>query len=139
MTMAFLIDTNVISELRKGERAARSVRRWFESVNSEEIFLSVLTVGEIRRGVEAVRRRDKSAARALMRWLDSVVKGHAGRILAIDEEVAGLWGELNVPNPVPVVDGLIAATAKAHGLTVATRNTKDIVKTGVACVNPFET
>ena len=136
--MSYLVDTNVISELRKRERADPAVQAWFASVADEEIFLSVLTVGEIRQGVERIRRRDLAAATALDGWLDRVVDTHRDRLVPVDRLVAEEWGRLNVPDPLPVVDGLLAATAKITGLTLATRNVGDVERTGVDLVNPFE-
>jgi predicted nucleic acid-binding protein len=133
----FLLDTNVIAELRKGERADPHVRAWFEAVDPEAIALSVLTIGEIRRGIESVRRRDPKAGRALENWLRRVQRDHGARFLEVDASVAEAWGRLNVPDPLLVVDGLLAATAKVHGLTMVTRNVKDIARSGVAMVNPF--
>lgn len=135
--MSYLLDTNVISELRKGERANAAVSAWFEGLADEEIFISVLTVGEIRRGIESIRRRDPDSAAALDGWLARVVEAHRDRILQIDRAVAEEWARLNVPDPLPVVDGLLAATAKVADLTLATRNVADIEGTGVAIFNPF--
>ena len=136
--MKYLLDTNVIAEIRKGSRANASVRSWFAALDPEAILLSVVTVGEIRRGIESVRRRDPAAARALERWLRRVLRDHSDRILPVDLSVAEEWGRLNVPDPLPVVDGLLAATAKVHGLTLATRNLKDVARSGAEVVNPFE-
>ena len=136
--MRYLVDTNVLSELRKGRRCDPRVSLWFAELPDRNIFLSVLTVGEIRRGIESIRRRDGRSARVLDAWLRKLMAGHRERILPVDESVAEEWGRLSVPDPVPVVDGLMAATAKIHGLTLATRNVRDVAKTGVACVNPFE-
>ncbi len=135
--MSYLIDTNVLSELRKGSRCDPRVARWFADVPPEDVFLSVLAVGEIRRGVERVRRRDARSARVLEAWLRRLVAEHSDRILPIDDAVAEEWGRLNVPDPIPVIDGLMAATARVHGLTLATRNLKDVKRTGVACIDPF--
>jgi predicted nucleic acid-binding protein len=135
--LSYLVDTNVISELRKRERADPAVQAWFASIADEEIFLSVLTVGEIRQGVERIRRRDPSAATALDRWLDRVVEMHRDRLVPVDRLVAEEWGRMNVPDPLPVIDGLLAATAKITGLTLATRNVGDVERTGVDLVNPF--
>jgi len=135
--LSYLIDTNVISELRKGERATRPVAAWFAGLADEEIFLSVLTLGEIRKGIEGIRRRDSAAAGALESWLNRIADAHRDRVLGIDRAVAEEWGRLNVPDPLPVVDGLLVATAKVAGLTLATRNVADVERTGVACVNPF--
>jgi toxin FitB len=134
----FLIDTNVISELRKGQRASRHVRNWFAHVDDSMIYLSVLVVGEIRRGIESIRKRDTQGAAALDAWLSSVVQSHARRILAVDAPTADIWGRLDAIGQVPVVDGLLAATAIRHELTLVTRNVKDVAKTKVTVINPFE-
>lgn len=136
--MTVLVDTNIVAEIRKGERANTHVRGWFESLEPDAVALSVLTIGEIRRGIENIRRRDVAAARALDRWVRRLVIEHADRILPVDGAVAEEWGRLNVPAPLPVVDGLLAATARVHGLVLATRNAKDVARTGVEVVNPFE-
>ncbi len=136
--MSFLIDTNVISELRKGERADRGVKTWFGDIEDEEIFLSVLTVGELRRGIESISRRDSKSGSSLNQWLARLVMGFEGRIVPVDGTIAEEWGRMNVPDPLPVVDGLLAATAKIRGLTLATRNLKDISNTGIEAVNPFD-
>jgi predicted nucleic acid-binding protein len=135
--LSYLVDTNVFSELRKGARCNPSVAEWFAALRSDEIFLSVLNVGELRRGIELIRRRDPTSAQALEGWLEGLLQDHGDRILPVDREVASEWGRLNVPDPLPVIDSLLAATAKVHGLTLATRNTRDIERTGVRCVNPF--
>lgn len=135
--MSYLVDTNVISELRKGQRCDPNVRAWFSPIPEGEIFLSVLTIGEIRKGIENIRLRDQAAARVLDHWLRQLVSSYKDRILPVDQEVAERWGEMNVPDPIPVLDGLIAATARVHELTVATRNVKDVARTGVPFVNPF--
>lgn len=136
--MSFLLDTNILSEIRKGERADAGVRRWFATVEDDELYLSVLTIGEIRLGVERVRRRDATGARTLEAWLRAVTRRHQERILPVDAEVCEAWALLNVPDPVPVVDGLIAATAQVNGLRVVTRNTADFAPTGVPLVDPFQ-
>ncbi|HEY8501087.1 MAG TPA: type II toxin-antitoxin system VapC family toxin [Solirubrobacterales bacterium] len=135
--MSYLLDTNVISELRKGKRADENVRAWFGELADEEIYLSVLTIGEIRRGVESVRRRDPDAAAALDSWLARLGEVHRDRILPLDRAIAEEWGKMNVPDPLPVVDGLLAATAKVAGLTFATRNVADVEGSGVELVDPF--
>jgi len=135
--VSYLIDTNVIAELRKGGRADRGVTSWFTALADEEVFLSVLTLGEIRRGIESMRRRDFNAAAALESWLSRVSEAHRDRVLALDRAIAEEWGRINVPDPLPVIDGLLAATAKVTGLTLATRNTTDIARTGVSFINPF--
>jgi len=135
--LSYLLDTNVISELRKGERADENVRAWFDQLGDEEIYLSVLTIGEIRRGVESVRRRDPDSAVALDSWLARLGEAYRDRILPVDREIAEEWGRLNVPDPLPVIDGLLAATAKVAGLTFATRNVADVEGSGVKLVDPF--
>jgi toxin FitB len=135
--LSYLVDTNVISELRKGARADASVRSWFAAIDDEDIFLSVLTIGEIRQGVERIRRRDADTATALDSWLGRVVETHRDRLVPIDRLVAEEWGRMNAPDPLPVVDGLLAATAKVVGLTVATRNVGDFARAGVDFVDPF--
>jgi predicted nucleic acid-binding protein len=123
--------------LRKGRRANPNLVRWFADVSDDDLFLSVLTIAEIRKGVDSIQRRDPSSAAALNRWIRRTVDGFADRILAVTHDVAEEWGRMNVPDPLPVIDGLIAATAKVHGLSVATRNTRHVARTGVAWINPF--
>lgn len=135
--MKFLLDTNVVSELRKGPRADRKVAAWFAGLDSDELFLSVLVIGEIRRGIEGIRQRDPKVAQALDRWLAGLAAGFEDRILPVDRRVAEEWGRMNVPDPLPVLDALMAATAKVHGLVLATRNVKDVASRGVTTVNPF--
>lgn len=136
--MSLLLDTNVVSELRKGTRANARVREWFAGVADDEIHLSVLVVGELRRGIERIRRRDPRQALALERWLGRLVSEHAPRILAVDGRVAEEWGRLTALRPGSVVDTLMAATARVHGLVLVTRNTRDIAWTGVPHLDPFD-
>jgi predicted nucleic acid-binding protein len=103
----------------------------------EEIFLSVLTIGEIRRGIEGVRRRDPDPAAALDRWLNLLSEAHGDRAVPIDRTITEEWGRMNVPDPLPVVDGLLAATARVLGLTLVTRNVADVEGTGVELFDPF--
>ena len=133
----YLLDTNVVSELRKRERADSGVRDWFEANAEAEFWLSVLVVAELRRGVELVRRRDEAAASTLMAWLESTVTDYADRILPITNEIGQRWAMLSVPDSLPVIDGLLAATALEHSLALVTRNVDDVSRTGVALVNPF--
>lgn len=135
--MSWLLDTNIISELRKGERAHPGLRAWFAQIDEDSLSTSVLVVGELRRGIESLRRRDVPSALALEHWLAGITGGFADRILPVDQAVAEQWGRLNVPDPVPTVDGLLAATAMVHGLTLVTRNTRDVVRTGVALLDPM--
>lgn len=133
----FLLDTNVVSELRKGRRAHSNVTSWFAQIADEEILLSVVTIGEIRRGVESVRRRDPDSAASLDRWLARLTEAHGERILPVDRAIAEEWGRMNVPDPLPVIDGLLAATARVLGLTLVTRNIADVKVTGVELLDPF--
>jgi predicted nucleic acid-binding protein len=135
--LSYLLDTNVISELRKGERADANVAAWFAGIAEEEIFLSVLTIGEIRRGIENVRRRDPDSAAALDRWLSLLSEAHGDRVVPIDRAIAEEWGRRNVPDPLPIVDGLLAATARVFGLTLVTRNIADVASTEVELLDPF--
>jgi predicted nucleic acid-binding protein len=135
--VSYLADTNILSEVRKGSRCHPSVATWWSMVPDDEIFLSVMTIGEIRKGIENLRRHDTPAAAALEKWILYVIRHYRDRILPIDIEIVEEWGRMNVPDPLPVVDGLIAATAKVHGLTLVTRNVADIARTGVATLNPW--
>ncbi|MBI2776005.1 MAG: type II toxin-antitoxin system VapC family toxin [Chloroflexi bacterium] len=134
--MTWLLDTNVLSELRKGVRANSGVRAWFADVEEDELFTSVLVLGEIRRGIESIRRRDETAAMALEQWLARLASTFRERVLPVDARVADRWGALNVPDPVPSVDGLLAATAMVHDLVLVTRNTRDVERTGVRVLDP---
>ncbi len=136
--MRWLLDTNILSELRKGSRCHPNLARWASGVPPDSLFTSVLVLGEIRRGVERLRRRDPRQAKALAGWLERVRTAFAGRVLEVTEEVADQWGKADVPEPVPVIDGLLAATARVHGMTLATRHVADVSRTGVAVINPFE-
>jgi predicted nucleic acid-binding protein len=136
--LKYLVDTNVVSELRKGPRAALAVVRWFESIDSDAPFLSVLTLGEIRSGIERIRRRDSQASVRLEGWLEQLAADYGDRILPVDGAIADEWGRMTARRALPVIDGLLAATARVNGLTVATRNSRDVAATGVPVVNPFE-
>jgi toxin FitB len=133
----YLLDTNVLSELRKGRRCNSGVTAWFSEVADADLGLSVLVVGEIRRGIEAVRRRDEARATALDQWLARLLRDHGERILPVDRPVAEEWGRLTAVRAASVVDVLLAATARVHGLTLVTRNVRDVQWTGVSCLNPF--
>ena len=135
--MSYLVDTNVLSEARKGARANAGVVTWFAEVADHELYVSVLTVGELRRGIDSIERRDASAARALDGWLRGMVDGFRERVLPVDRAIAEEWGRMNVAQSLPVIDTLLAATAKIHGLTLVTRNTKDVARTGIRCLDPF--
>ena len=137
--MSYLIDTNIISEIRKGTRCDRQVAAWYASIAEEDLFLSTLVLGEIRRGIELARLRDPDKAAALERWLGQVEAAFGGRVLGIDNAVADQWGRLSAIRPLPVVDGLLAATAMTNGLTLVTRNDRDIAGLGTTILNPFRT
>jgi len=134
--VSFLLDTNVVSEIRKATPAP-GVAAWFSSVPADQLFLSVLVVGEIRQGIERLARRDPAQAEIFERWLTRLTSEYHDRIVPITADVAEAWGRLNVPDPVPVIDGLMAATALVHGWTLVTRNAADVVSTGVRLLDPF--
>ncbi len=137
----FLIDTNVISESRKRSKADSGVQAFFKQVAEEDarVFISVVTVGELRRGVELMRHRgDRRQAARLEKWLDQLLGDYEDRVLDITADIAQLWGRLRVPHPENALDKQIAATALIYDLTVVTRNHKDFSKTGVRFLNPFE-
>lgn len=136
--MGYLLDTNVVSELRKGDRCETAVREWFDAIEEDDVYLSVLVVGEIERGIERIRRRDARSAIRLRRWLSSLVTTFEDRILPITLPIARAWGAMGVSNPIPTVDGLLAATAHVHGLVLATRNVADVEALDIEWVNPFE-
>ena len=134
----YLVDTNVISEARKGRRANPGVRRFFRAIEAEDLYLSVQTIGEIRRGLENIRHRgDLLQARKLEAWLDLIVTNYADRILSFDEDCAQVWGRLMSPRHQHPIDKQIAAIALIHDLTVATRNVDDFRGTGTKTSNPF--
>lgn len=136
----YLLDTNVVSEIRKGDKADSGVKDFFQHVLVENrpVFISVITIGELRRGVDLILYRgDLKQARLLQTWLDSILKEYSEYILKFDAEIAQLWGKLRVPYHENALDKQIAATAIIYDLTVVTRNTKDFVKTSVKLMNPF--
>jgi toxin FitB len=135
--MGYLVDTNVLSELRKKERCDPNVAGWLASVASSELFISVISLGEIRRGIELLRKRDPTSARALEKWLTGLEEHYADRILPISAAIADRWGRIALDQPLPVSDGLLAATGIEHKLTIVTRNTDDFVRSGVNTLNPF--
>jgi predicted nucleic acid-binding protein len=135
--MAHLLDTNVVSELRKGARCHDAVLDWFSALDDEDLFLSVLVVGEIERGIERVRKRDPKSATRLRRWLSSLSTQFENRVLPVTLPIARIWGKMGTPNPIPTVDGLLAATAHVHGLVLATRNVTHVESLDIEWVNPF--
>jgi len=136
--LSFVLDTNVVSEPRKRSRADASVMRWFDSVETDDLYISVLVIGELRQGIEGLRRRDPVQAGHLESWLAGLRRGYADRILPVDLEAAEEWGRMNVPDPISTRGGLMAATAKVRNMTFVTRNTSDVARTGVRLFNPFD-
>lgn len=135
--MAFLLDTNVLSELRKGGRTDPSVKAWYATTDSRDLFTSVLVIGEIRHGIEKKRTLDPRFATKLEHWLQGLMRDYQSHILAITIEVAELWGSLCLNKTVAEPDGLIAATALFHDLTLVSRNESDFKPTGVKSLNPW--
>ncbi len=136
----YLIDTNVISEMRKKSRANKGVQAFFKQAikDGTRMFISVVTIGELRRGVESIRYRgDVRQANQLQKWLEILLTEYQEHILDINQDIAQLWGRLRAPHPENALDKQIAATALIYGLTVVTRNHKDFIKTGVRMLNPF--
>jgi predicted nucleic acid-binding protein len=132
-----LLDTNVLSELRKSKRCDGGVRQWFEQTAAEELFISVLVLGEIRQGIERIRLRDPVQARALEKWLLWIAAEFQDRLLPVDEKVADQWGRLCLQQPVPVLDAFLAATAQVHDLAIVSRDEEGFRNTGVTVINPF--
>ena len=135
--MRYLLDTNVLSEVRR-PRGDAGVKRWISSVPTEDLYLSVLTLGEVRRGIGLLSRRDPVQADVYEAWLVTVLRDYADRVLPVDAAAAEEWGRMNVPNPVSVVNGLMAATAKVRNMTFVTRNTADVARTGARLLNPLD-
>lgn len=134
----FLLDTNVVSALRRPERTTPEVRAWSSSAPVESYFISVVTILELERGVLRIERRDPRQGAILRRWVENeVITSLAARILAIDLAIARRAAAFHVPDPRPEGDALIAATALLHGLTVVTRNVADFEPMGVALINPW--
>ena len=135
--MSYLLDTNTLSELHKRKPDPR-VTDWFEAAPKAELYLSCLTVGEIRRGIERLQRKDEVRAKAIERWLAALRLFYADRVVPVDVEIAERWGRIGAAATLPPVDGLLAATALVRGWTVVTRNTTDFIRSGVGILNPWE-
>ena len=135
--MSYLLDTNILSELYKGPKCDIAVAAWAHSAGDDNLFISVLVLGEIRKGIEKLRGRDRARAAELEEWLGSLPTQFADRILGVDQAVADVWGHLGVRRSLAFVDSLIAATALTHGLTLVTRNEADVRGLSVAVLNPF--
>jgi len=134
-----LIDANVLSELRRGRNAAPAVVAWFAALPIDEVFTSVVALGEMRRGIELVARRDKLQAEVLERWYARMRRRLGDRVIAVDEEVMIVWSKITVPDMLPDYDDLIAATALVHRMPVATRNVADYLRVGVDVIDPWTT
>ncbi len=135
--MIYLLDTNVVSEIRKPNRDA-GVSAWFDEADSADLYLSVLVVGEIRQGIERLRRRrDQEQADVFERWLAILKEEFTDRLLPVSVGVAERWGHLNAAQPLPVIDGLLAATAIEHDLTLVTRDSRPLAGTGARVLDPW--
>lgn len=135
--MSFLLDTNVVSDLRRQTRSNVGLRAWLADQVPDTLYLSVITLGEIRQGVEQLRKRDDRQAQILSKWLDDLTRLYGDRLLPIDGGVADEWGRLRAIRSLPVIDTFLAATARVHSLTLVTRNEKDFKGLGLEILNPF--
>ncbi len=135
--MSYLLDTNVVSEIRKAQRNP-SFSAWYTDIGSTELFLSAIVIGEIAQGIARLElRRDIPQASLFERWLSELKHAFEGRVLPVSTAIAERWGRLNGPRPLPVVDGLLAATALEHDLTFVTRDAEALAGTGVRVLNPW--
>ena len=135
--MKFLLDTNVISEIRKRDRTNPNVARWVARTPVTDMGTSVLVLAEIRHGIELLRTRDPEQAKSYDRWFSQMRGELADRVLPVDEPIAETWALLGIPNPLPPIDALLAATAKVHRLILVTRNVAQVAATGVSVLDPF--
>lgn len=133
----FLLDTNIVSELRRGDRVNQGLSSWFHAAAEEDLYLSVMTLGEIRKGIERLRPRDPAQAIVFERWLSTLENEFSGRLLSIDADTADEWGKLQAIRPLPVVDALIGATCLRNNLQLVTRNESDFQGLGIGLLNPF--
>ena len=136
--MKYLVDTNVISEIRKSGRSNASVSRWWNSVETSSIYLSVFTIGELYRGILKLKSKDPQQAKFLGNWLRGLCRLFEHRLLKLDLRGALIWAEIQQDRTLPHVDSLLAATAIRHDMILVTRNTRDVRDSGVRCLNPFE-
>jgi len=136
--MPFLLDTNILSELRKGARCNPNVAKWAEKESAQAHYISVLSLGEIRKGIELLRKKSPADCIPLENWLQKLHSDYANCTIAITPEISERWGELSSRRSLPVIDSLIAATALEFGLALVTRNTKDFDDLGISIVNPFQ-
>ncbi len=137
ITNGYLLDTNIISEARRS-RADPGVLAFLSASESDLLFVSVLTLGELRKGVAIKRRTDPADADRINAWAEGIAANFADRLLPVDAAVARVWGDLSAARSVPVIDGLLAATALVHGLTMVTRNSRDFQFANLAVVNPWK-
>jgi predicted nucleic acid-binding protein len=136
--MSFLLDTNILSEFRKGIRCDPNVSHWAAKESTQAHYISVLSLGEIRKGIELLRKKSPEKCVPLENWLQKLHSDYANCTIAITPEISERWGELLSRRSLPVIDSLIAATALEFGLTLVTRNTKDFDDLGISIVNPFQ-
>ena len=136
--MSYLLDTNVVSETRR-RTPDPNMLAWFDAVDHRDLFVSVLTIGELTMGIERRRHTDPRTADALAHWLNGIETLFADQLVPIDAAIAATWGGLNAARPLPTIDSLLAATAIVKGLTLVTRNVKDVAETGVSILNPWQT
>ena len=132
--MSFLLDTNVVSETRR-RNPEPAVLVWLQACDPDDLYISVLTIGELTKGIARRRRRDPEAAASLAHWLRGIETLFSDRVIPIDATVATIWGDLNAERPLPVIDSLLAATALARGFTLVTRNVRDVASTGVPVID----
>ena len=135
--MRYLLDTNVVSEMRR-RRAEPQVVAWIRSVPQTHVFISALVLGEVRAGIERLRVRDLRQATVLEDWLEDLRESFDDRTIHVDGEIAEAWGCLNAEQPIPIIDGLMAATAKVRGMVLVTRNVAHVDRPGVRVLNPWE-
>lgn len=133
----YLLDTNVLSEARR-RNGHQQIRRWLARAQPDDLYISVLVLGELRAGIERLRARDPKQAIILQHWFEALRDEYRDRSLPITEAIAETWGMINRASPLPVVDGLMAATAIIHKLTFVTRNTVDVSRTGVRLLDPTD-
>lgn len=135
--MSYLVDTNVLSEIRR-RTPDRAVSRWFSALPTSLVHLSVLTLGEIGRGIAQIRARDPRQADSYQGWLDQVRSTYRERIVIVDERICDAWADLSARATLPVVDGLLMATAVCHGLTFVTQDVRHPLALGIPVLNPWE-
>lgn len=135
--MSYLLDTNVLSELRKRSPHA-AVAAWLETTKADDLHMSVLVIGEVRRGIERLRARDTRQAHVFEQWLQTLKRDYRHRILPVSPTIAETWGRLSAPRPLPVIDSLLAATAIVHDLSLVTRDTSTLQGTGASLLNPWQ-